>query len=122
MKEVRVPFMFNVEHGNARHAVQENRNSSHDEGVVAWCFLSCNGNLGYILELRWGWPFKTPVCSGTSGLFISWEGHLRILLEDYQGNRDASRHEAGDPGSLSSCHRNIGIPINFQEGSGIISF
>ena len=27
---------------------------------------------------------------------------------------EASRGEAGDPCSLSSCHRDIGIPINFQ--------
>ena len=25
----------------------------------------------------------------------------------------ASRGEAGNPGSLSSCHRDIGIPFNF---------
>ena len=28
----------------------------------------------------------------------------------------------GDPGSLFSCHRDIGIPINFQEKSGIFNF
>ena len=44
------------------------------------------------------------------------------LLEAWQGNRDASRVEAGDTGSLSSCHRNNGIPINFQEESDIITF
>ena len=27
----------------------------------------------------------------------------------------------GDPGSLSICHSDIGIPINFQEESGIVS-
>ena len=36
--------------------------------------------------------------------------------------RDASRCEVGDPGTLSSCHTDIGIPINFQEESGIIIF
>ena len=35
---------------------------------------------------------------------------------------DASRGEAGDPASLSSCHSDIGIPINFQEESGIVTF
>ena len=44
------------------------------------------------------------------------------LLEAWQGNTDASRGEAGDPGSVSSCHSDIGIPINFQEDSGIIIF
>ena len=44
------------------------------------------------------------------------------LLEAWQGNTDASRGEAGDPGSVSSCHSDIGIPINFQEDSGIVTF
>ena len=60
--------------------------------------------------------------SVTSGLLSSCKGHLGIILEAWQGNRDAPRGEAGDPGSHSSCHRHIGIPINFQEESGIVSF
>ena len=31
-----------------------------------------------------------------SGLLSSYEGHLRNLLEAWQGNMDASRGEAGD--------------------------
>ena len=44
-----------------------------------------------------------------------------ILLESWQCSRVTSRVEEGDPGSLSSCHWDIGIPINFQEEAGIIS-
>ena len=69
-----------------------------------------------------GMAFKTRICSVTSGLLSSYEGHLRNLFEAWQGNKDASRDEAGDPVSLSSCHRDIRIPINFQEESGIITF
>ena len=57
-----------------------------------------------------------------SGLLSSCKGHLGILLEAWQGNRDSSRGEAGDPGSLSSCHMDIGILIDFQEESDIVSF
>ena len=57
-----------------------------------------------------------------SGLLSSCEGHLGILLVAWQGNRDDSQGEAGDPGSLSSCHRDIGIPINYQEESGLVTF
>ena len=85
-------------------------------------FLKLWRNLGYILDLWWGSPFKTRVCSAMSGLLPRYEGHLGILLEAWQGNRDASRGEAGEPGSLSSFHRDIRIPISFQEASGIISF
>ena len=49
-------------------------------------------------------------------------GHFGILLEGWQGNRDASPDEAGDTASLSIFHRDIGIPINFLEESGIVSF
>ena len=57
-----------------------------------------------------------------SGLLPSYEGHLRNLLEAWQGNRATSQSEAGDPVSLSHCQRDIGIPINLQEESGIITF
>ena len=69
-----------------------------------------------------GLLFKTRVCSAKSGLLSSYEEHLQNLLEGWQGNRDPSRGEAGDPGSLSICHSDIGIPINFEEESGIIMF
>ena len=114
--------MFDVEHRIALHAMHGNRDSSHSEGEVSWFYLSCGGNLGYILDLRRDWNFKTQVCSAKSGLLPICEGHLRILLEAWQGNRDSSSSEAENPGSLSSCHRDIGIPINFQEESVIISF
>ena len=52
----------------------------------------------------------------------SYKGHLRNLLEAWQGITDASQGEAGNPMSLSSCHSDIGIPINFHEESGIVTF
>ena len=57
-----------------------------------------------------------------SGLLSSYEGNLRNLLEASQGNMDASQGEVGDPETLSSCHSDIGIPINFQQESGIVTF
>ena len=113
--------MFDGEYRIALHAMQGIQASSCGEGEVSWFFSSCGWNLGYSLKLGWGYPFKTPVCSATSGLLSSCKGQLGILLEDWQGNRDASRGEVGDPVSLSSCHRGIGITINFQEESGIVS-
>ena len=107
IKEVNDAFMFDVEHGIALHPVHSNWASSLGEGVVSWFFSSCSRTLGYILELRQGWPFKTRVCSVMARLLSSCEGHLRILLEAFHGNMDASRFEPGDPGSLSSCHRDI---------------
>ena len=52
----------------------------------------------------------------------SYVGHRLNLLEVWQGNKDKYRSEPGEPGYLSSCHSDIGIPINFQQESGIITF
>ena len=114
--------MFHGENGIALHAMQGNRASSFAVGEVSWFSSSCGGNLGYIFELQQGWPFKTGVCSMTSGLLSSCEGHLRILLEVWQDNRVASCGDSGDPESFWSCHRYIGLTINFQVESGILSF
>ena len=114
--------MFDGEYGIALHAMQGNRASYSSEGEVSWFFSSCGWNLGFILKLRRGGHYKTPLSSVTSGFLSSYEVHLRNLFEAWQGNRDASRGEAGDPVSLSSCHRDMGIAFNFQQESGIITF
>ena len=63
--------MFDWEHGIALHVMKGNRASSLSEGKVSWVFSSCEGTLGSILKLWWGWPFKTRVCSAKSGLLSS---------------------------------------------------
>ena len=85
-------------------------------------FSSCCLNLEYILEFHRTWPFKTRVCSATSELLSSYGRHLTKLHEAWQVNMDDFRAEAGDPESLSNCHSNIGIPIKFQQESGIVTF
>ena len=84
-------------------------------------FLELRQESGYTLELQRGWSFETPLCSAKSGLLSSYDGHLRTLNSAWQDNSDASRGEAGDQASLSSCHSDIGIPIHFQQESGIIT-
>ena len=79
-------------------------------------------NLGYILELRRGWIFETPVCSAKSGLLSSYDGHLGKLNYACRENTDASGGEPGGQPSLISWHGYIGIPINFHEESGIVTF
>ena len=68
--------MFNSENDIALHEMQGNQASSPGEGYVSSGFSSCDGYLGYILELQRGWPFKTPLCSAKSGLLSSYDGHL----------------------------------------------
>ena len=56
-QENRGSYVFDWEYGIALHAMQANRASYPSEGDVSWDFSSCRMNLGYILELQWGWPF-----------------------------------------------------------------
>ena len=114
--------MFDGELGIALHTMQGNWASSRSEVIVSLFFSSCGGNLRYILELWWGWLLKTRVCSALSGLLSSFEGHLGNIHEAWQGNTDASQVELGDQVSLSSYHRDIRIPIYYQEKSGIVYF
>ena len=77
--QIMTPYMFDWDQRIALHAMQRIRTSSLSEGKVSWFFSSCDGNLGYILELWRGWLFKTRVCSATSGLQSSYDGHIRNL-------------------------------------------
>ena len=76
----------------------------------------------YILELEWGCPFETRVCSAKSELLSSYDGHLGKLKYAWQENTDASEGEPGGQASLISWHSYIGIPINFHEESSIVTF
>ena len=76
----------------------------------------------YILEVRRGWPFEIRVCSAKSGILSSYDGHLGKLNYAWQENTDASGGEPGGQASLISLHIYIGIPMNFHEESGIVTF
>ena len=114
--------MFDWEKAIALDTVQGNRASSRSVGKVSWVVSSCGRNLGYILEVRRGWPFETRVFSAKSGLLSSYDGHHGKFKYAWQENRDASGGEPEAQASLISWHSYIGIPINFHEESGIISF
>ena len=114
--------MFDWENAIALHAMQGNRASSSGEGEVSWLFSSCSKNLGYILELWRGWPFKTHVSSAVgTHVYSCLRGTTQDSPTALECNRDTFPGDVGDPGSLSSCHWYIRIPINFQEESGIVS-
>ena len=79
IKQIKAAYVFDWEHGIALHIMIANRAWVLTKREVSWFFSSCGGILGYILDLRRGWPFKTPVCSVTSGLLSSYDGYLRNL-------------------------------------------
>ena len=122
IKQIESPYVFDWENAISLDTVQGNRASSGREGKVSWVFSSCGRNLVYILELQREWIFETRVCSAKSGLLSSYDGHLRKLYSAWQENTDASADEPGGQASLISCHSYVGIPVNFHEESGIVTF
>ena len=79
IKKIEAPYLSDSELWIDLHPMHGNQASSPSEGYVLWDFSSCGRNLGYILELQRGWPFKTPLCSAKSGLKSSYDRHLRNL-------------------------------------------
>ena len=122
IREIEVPYVFDWKHGTPQHEMQGNRASSCGEGEVSLVFSSCGKHLVYILELRRGWPFETRVCSAKSGLLSSYDEHLGKLNYTWQENTYASGGEPWGQAFLLSWHSYIGIPINFHEESGIVTF
>ena len=114
--------MFDWEHRIALHAMKGNQSSSRGEGEVSWCFDELWREPWVYYRVPAGMILQARVCSATSRLLSSYKGHLRNFLEAGQGNTDASRNEAGDHGSLSSFHNDIGIPVKFQQESIIVTF
>ena len=61
------------------------------------------------------------VCQGHEASFLVARDTLGVHLESWQGNQDASRVEAGNPESCFFCHRDLGLCINFQGESIVVS-
>ena len=63
-----------------------------------------------------------------SSLFIEvrnlsrYEGQLRNVNKAWQDNTDASGGQGGDQAFFYTWHSATGIPINFEEESGFVTF
>ena len=89
---------------------------SHEFSRVAtgtWCLFSRYGGDGHL---------KLGFFSAKSGLLSSYDGNLGKLNYAWQENTDTSAGEPGGQASLISWNSYIGIPINFHEESGIVTF
>ena len=96
---------------------QWKRASSHLEGRMSWCFLSCGSKLGVPLELRWVPQRHACKASGTSSLHTSCEGPLGIPLQLLPGPRSSSGVEVRTSGFLSHAIIDLGVPLGFPQGS-----
>ena len=85
-------------------------------------FLELRQAPGVYSRVTTVWPFETRICSAKSGLLSSYDGHLGKLNYAWQESTDPSRGDPGGQASLISWHSYIGIPMNFHEESGIVTF
>ena len=79
INEIKAPYVFDWEHGVALHAVHGNRPSSPGKRGSFMVFLELRQEPGVYSRVTGGWPFESPVCSVTSELLSSYNGHLRNL-------------------------------------------
>ena len=108
------------------------RNSSAWNAGESGLILQRGGSLMSFLELRQapgvysrvtaGMAIWNSGCSSKSGLLSNYDGHLGKLNCALQENTDDSGGEPGGQASLIIWHSYIGIPINFHEESGIVTF
>ena len=126
--------------------MQGNRASSQGYGEVSWFFSSCGRNLGYILELRRGWPSKLVfvqrpkdfclVTWDTSGISTRIGRARRTLLEVrretegpflvetvilgflsiFKKSQVSSPFEALNSTCLSRCQRDVSPPVQMRWG------
>ena len=138
--------MFDDEHRIALHSMHGNRASFHVEGEVSWVFSSCIWNLGYILELQWGWPFKLEfvqrtqdsclVTRDTSGISTRIGRAIGTLLEvrrqtkyhfpvatrilgflsDFTKCQVLSPFEAVNSVFLLKCQMDVRAPVEMSQG------
>ena len=85
-------------------------------------FLELRQEPGVYYRVTAEMAIPNSTLSAKSEHLSSYDGHLSNLNKAWQDNTDASVGEVGDQASLSSFHRDIGIPINFLEESGLLTF
>ena len=115
IKHIKDPYMFDWELRVALHAMQGYRVSSLPEGEVSWFFSSCSEKLGYILELRRGWPLKTQVFSGRLNRAFRDPLHLK------QKNTRSISHTYSCGKLLLSCLWKVCLSLQLKTGNQLSS-
>ena len=100
--------------------------STHCMGIKAHLTLRCEfrgvsrhaaGSFGFLSSCDGDLRELPMLTQESQASFQVVMGQLRILLESLQGNRASSRVKAGNSVFLSTCDRDLGVPIKFQQGS-----
>ena len=91
--------------------------SSRAEGRISLFFTSCGSKFGVPLELQRGPQGPARGASGRSSLHVSCEGPLGIPLLSLLGPRSSSGVQAIISGFLSSADMDLGVSLEFPQGS-----
>ena len=107
--------------GISLEMLQWKRTSSRFEGRISWFFSSWGRKLEVPLELRQGPQGPACVASGKSSLHACCEGILGIPLQSLLAPRSSSGAEARTSGFLSSADMDLGVSMEFPQGSQVSS-
>ena len=108
---------FKGEGGISCEMPQCKRASSYVEGRISWFLSSCAKKLGVPLKLRLGSQGPDRFASRKLGLYVSCNGPLRIPLQSVPEPSTSSAVEAGTSVFITRADMDLGVPMEFQQGS-----
>ena len=120
IKQIKAPKVFALEHAIALQATQGNRIISQ-RGRSFMVFLHLRRISELYSRVMAGMILQTSCLFRDIRTPVSLRGSPHESPRRLAGQYGPFSGEAVDPGSLSSCDSDIGIPINFQQESGIVS-
>ena len=120
IKQIKAPKVFAWEHTIALQATQGNRVISR-RGRSLMVFLDLRQTSAVYSRVTAGMILQSSCLFNDVRTPVSLRGSPHESPRGLAGQYGRFSGEAGDPGSLSSCHSDIGIPINFQQESVIVT-
>ena len=104
------------EGGISLETSQWKKSSSRVEGRISWLFSSCSKKLEVPLQLRWG-PQGPALVSQESPVCMRVTRGLSGFLSCQSRGLDPHRTEATTSGFLSRADMDLGVPMEFPQGS-----
>ena len=104
------------EGGISLETSQWKKSSSRFEGRISWLFSSCSKKLEVPLQLRWG-PQGPALVSQESPVCMRVTRGLSVFLSRQSQGLGPHRAEASTSGFLSRADMDLGVPMEFPQGS-----
>ena len=104
------------EGGISLETSQWKKSSSRVEGRISWLFSSCSKKLGVPLQLRWE-PQGPALVSQESPVCMRVMRRLLGFLSRQSRGLGPHQAEATTLGFLSRADKDLGVPMDFPQGS-----